>query len=72
MNAKQTPELLSEFPVVLEIPVAWGDMDAMLHVNNTVYLRWFECARMEYFSRIGWEPHAGGRGKPKIPVQPFG
>lgn len=62
MNAKQTPELLSEFPVVLEIPVAWGDMDAMLHVNNTVYLRWFECARMEYFSRIGWEPHARGGG----------
>jgi acyl-CoA thioester hydrolase len=64
MNAKQAPELLSEFPVVLEIPVAWGEMDAMGHVNNAVYLRWFECARMEYFSRIGWEvpPRAGGPG----------
>ena len=62
MNQKQAPELLSAFPVVLEIPVAWGDMDAMLHVNNTVYMRWFECARVEYFSRIGWELNASGDG----------
>lgn len=42
------------FPVRLEIPVAWGEMDAMGHVNNIVYLRWFECARIAYFERIGW------------------
>ena len=51
MNAKQAPELLSEFPVVLEIPVAWGDMDAMLHVNNTVYLRWFLTGRLNHSGR---------------------
>ena len=62
MNAEQAPELLSGFPVVLEIPVAWGDMDAMGHVNNTVFLRWFESARIEYFDRIGWEARAGGSG----------
>ncbi len=42
------------FPVRLEIPVAWGEMDAMGHVNNIVYLRWFECARITYFERLGW------------------
>jgi len=64
MNETQTLEFLSEFPVVLEIPVAWGEMDAMGHVNNAVFLRWFECARMEYFTRIKWEvpPTAGGPG----------
>jgi len=40
-------------PVSLEIPVAWGDMDAFGHVNNAVYFRWFESARIAYFERIG-------------------
>ena len=41
-------------PVALRLLVEWGEMDAYGHVNNTVYLRWFESARMEYFRRIGW------------------
>ena len=35
-----------------EIPVAWGNMDAFGHVNNTVYLQWFETARIAYFDAI--------------------
>src|SRR6478735_3294677 len=46
-----TPPLLGRWPVVIELPVQWGDMDALGHVNNVVYLRWFESARMEYFHR---------------------
>jgi len=42
---------LGRYPVSIEIPVAWGDMDAMQHVNNVVYLRWFESARIAYFER---------------------
>ncbi len=52
MNALESLE--AEFPVVLAIPVAWGDMDAMGHVNNTVYLRYFESARIAYFERVGF------------------
>jgi acyl-CoA thioester hydrolase len=44
---------LGRFPVSIEVPVAWGDMDAFLHVNNVVYLRWFESARIAYFERCG-------------------
>ena len=29
--------LLKEFPVITEIKVAWGEMDALQHVNNAVY-----------------------------------
>ena len=57
---------LSSFPVRLEIPVAWGEMDAMGHVNNIVYLRWFECARIAYFERVGWL--AGGRVRGVGPI----
>ncbi len=41
------------YPVSVEIPVAWGDMDSFGHVNNTVYLRWCETARIAYFERVG-------------------
>jgi len=46
--------LLTGFPVVVELPVAWGDMDSYRHVNNVVYFRYFENARLEYFRRLDW------------------
>ena len=46
-------DLLAEFPVVLTLSVQWGDQDAMQHVNNVVYFRWCESARIAYFGRIG-------------------
>ena len=45
-------ELLKAFPVVIEIAVAWGEMDSFRHVNNIVYFRYFESARMAYFDRL--------------------
>ena len=46
-------ETLGRWPVTLEIPVQWGEMDAFGHVNNVVYLRWFESVRIAYFERAG-------------------
>lgn len=43
---------LGLWPIRIKVPVAWGDMDALGHVNNTVYLRWFETARILYFDRL--------------------
>ncbi len=45
--------LLEGYPVVISVPVQWGDQDAFGHVNNTVYFRWFESARIGYLLRIG-------------------
>lgn len=44
---------LADYPVIIEWPVQWGDMDAFGHVNNTVYFRWFESSRIAYLERIG-------------------
>jgi len=44
---------LGRYPVSVSIPVAWGEMDAFQHVNNVVYARWLETARMVYLERIG-------------------
>lgn len=43
---------LARYPVVVEVPVAWGEMDAFGHVNNIVYFRYFETARIAYFERL--------------------
>lgn len=49
-------DLLKAYSVIYETPVAWGEMDALGHVNNIVYFRYFESARSEYFQKIGvWE-----------------
>jgi len=46
-------QLLTGFPVYITLTVQWGDQDAFGHVNNTVYLRWFESARIAYSDRAG-------------------
>jgi acyl-CoA thioester hydrolase len=43
---------LPSCPVVIDIPVAWGEMDALRHVNNIVYFRYFESARIAYFEKL--------------------
>lgn len=40
----------------------WGDMDAMGHVNNTVYFRYLEQARIELFEALGCPATPGGIG----------
>ncbi len=44
-------ELLADFPIIYETRIAWGDMDAFQHVNNVMYLRYFESARIHYFEQ---------------------
>ena len=45
---------LAGYPVIVEQSVVWGDMDSYRHVNNVVYFRYFENARLEYFRRLDW------------------
>ena len=46
-------QLKKDYPVILSQDIIWGDMDAFGHINNTVYFRYFENVRIEYFNRIG-------------------
>ncbi|BDS11344.1 acyl-CoA thioesterase [Aureispira anguillae] len=54
-----------DLKINVEQPVAWGDMDAFGHVNNTVYLKYFESARVKYFDAI---PELAGFHGNEIPV----
>jgi len=44
--------LLEAYAVVVTQDIAWGEMDAMGHVNNAVYFRYFETARLVYIERL--------------------
>lgn len=46
----------------MAMSIRWGDMDAMGHVNNTVYFRYLESARIEWFRTIRCEPDPQGQG----------
>ncbi len=53
-----TPRLVH----TLRMPIRWGDMDAMGHVNNTVYFRYIEQARISWFDEIACAPDPTGEG----------
>ncbi|TAK82393.1 MAG: acyl-CoA thioesterase [Betaproteobacteria bacterium] len=46
---------------VERIAIRWGDMDAMGHVNNTVYFRYMEQARISWFDTLVPEDEAWSR-----------
>jgi len=47
-------DIIKDYPVVIEIPIAWGDMDAFQHVNNIMYFKYFESARIAYFEKLNF------------------
>jgi acyl-CoA thioester hydrolase len=60
-NPSQAGELAA-FPTVIHLPVQWGDMDSYQHVNNIIYFRWFESARIAYLEQIGLKAMYHGAG----------
>ena len=48
-------ELLKDFTFVVDLNIEWGDMDALQHVNNIEYFKYFQVARIAYFEKIDSE-----------------
>ena len=44
------------------VPIRWGDMDAMGHLNNGSYFRYLEIIRIEWMHSIGCAPDPLGEG----------
>lgn len=42
----------TDFRFFIDVPVRFSDMDSLGHVNNTVYLSYFEEARVHYFREL--------------------
>ena len=47
----ESPRLLM---LTTHIPIRWGDIDALGHVNNTLYFRFMEQARVEWLESLGY------------------
>lgn len=46
----------------MQIAVRWGDMDALGHVNNTVYFRFMEQGRIDWLHSLNCVPDQDGNG----------
>jgi acyl-CoA thioester hydrolase len=46
----------------MTIPIRWGDMDAMGHVNNTIYFRYFEIVRLDWIFKVTGHSMLSGQG----------
>ena len=46
----------------MRVPIRWGDMDAMGHLNNTSYFRYLETVRIDWMHSIGCVPDPRGEG----------
>ena len=57
----EIPEL-KKLVFEMRIPIRWGDMDAMNHVNNTSYFRYMETCRIDWMRSIGCQPDPQGEG----------
>lgn len=57
-------ELPAEKTRVHEVtmPLRWGDMDAMGHINNTLYFRYMEIARLDWIFKLGASTDRSGQG----------
>ena len=51
-----------EFPVRLDVTVRFRDLDALRHVNNSVFLTYLETAREAYWNALGYELDLEGYG----------
>ena len=49
-------DLLKDYPIIIDFPVVWGEMDVFKHVNNVHYIRYFESARIKYFEALDYFP----------------
>lgn len=53
----------------LSMKIRWGDMDAFNHVNNTVYFRYMEQTRIDWFESIATPIGTQGCGPVIISAQ---
>ena len=46
-------EFMKKYSFNVKRNIEWADMDAFQHVNNTIYFRFFEKIRIDYFEDSG-------------------
>ncbi len=52
LDLSNIPAVLQASRVTIDIPVVWGEMDALGHVNNVVYFRYLESSRIAFIRSL--------------------
>lgn len=52
-NSMEKDVQITNYPHRTAVKLAWGEMDALGHVNNIIYFRYMETARIDYFESLG-------------------
>ncbi|MDP8225872.1 MAG: thioesterase family protein [Candidatus Lernaella stagnicola] len=52
MSQTDKPTALAEYTGAIRFQMHWGEMDAFGHLNNTIYFRYFESARIVFFETL--------------------
>jgi len=54
----------TNFPVSLELRIDWAELDLFGHVNNVMFFKYIQAARVHYWEQIGLYQHflASGQG----------
>ncbi len=64
--------MLEQFTFHYPIHIRWADLDALNHVNNAVYLSYFEQARIDYFREaVNWDWQVVGMILAKSTIEYF-
>jgi len=50
-------ELFNDFPVKLELRIDWAELDLFGHVNNVMFAKYAQAARVHYWEQIGLYKH---------------
>jgi acyl-CoA thioester hydrolase len=50
--------MVGKWSTEVTLDVAWGEMDALGHVNNVRYIAWAETARIAFFEKLGMSTRA--------------
>lgn len=53
---------LGQYATITMLPVQWGDQDGFGHVNNVVFFRWYESARIDLLNSFETSVSMSGTG----------
>lgn len=61
-------ELLKTYASVIELPIAWSEMDAFQHINNVFYLKYAESGRVDYLQKLSFMDPYEDEDNPMGPI----
>lgn len=66
---QQDQGITAPAPLAMADQVRFGELDVLRHVNNAVYMQWFESLRVKYTQVYGLSRYRGAGDGPRIVIR---